>query len=358
MKQLAFVLLALCCAALPAAAASPVTDYDAQLVALAKSYQTESFLESPSSATDAGIHTYDAQLADFSAQAQADQFAKLLDFRTRLVALQPPAGASAHDRVDYLLMRSRTRRRLVETAVLRGLQRNPTVYEGECTNGIFSLIKKREYASDEIRTRDAIARMRACPRVLAEGKANLTDTVREFAQIGVGRHSRRRLALHDDARRTGARRRPATRADLRAAQKTALDALHAYRRVARRANMASFHEGGFSVGQEQYEWYLHGACCCCRSIRTTSPKSAASSWRAIARSRCGKPIATRTNRRRRRRRPLRRRPRSSHRTTSARLAKLIAFINSHEIVTSRRTSGRSTSSKFRKRSRRRIRAAS
>ncbi len=257
MKRLISVLLALCCAALPAAAAAPVSDYDAQLVALAKSYQAEAFAESPSSATDAGIHTLDAQLAQYSAQAQADQFAKLLDFRGRLVALQPPAGASVHDRVDYLLLRSRMEGDWWQTAVLRGLQRNPTVYEGECANGIFSLIKK-PFASADVRTRDAIARMLACPRVLTEGKANLTDTVREFAETAVedvdDGDSLYTSSLDEIARAAT----PATRADLHAAQMTALNALHAYAAWLR-ANMASFHEGGFSVGKEQYEWYLHRA---------------------------------------------------------------------------------------------------
>jgi hypothetical protein len=124
-KPLAFALLALCCAALPATAASPLSDYDAQLVALGKSYQAESFAEDPSGATDAGIHALDGQLARYSAQAQAEQFAKLLDFRTRLVALQPAAGASAHDRVDYLLLRSRMEGDWWQTTVLRDCSATP-----------------------------------------------------------------------------------------------------------------------------------------------------------------------------------------------------------------------------------------
>jgi uncharacterized protein (DUF885 family) len=254
MKRFWIPLLALCFVALPAPAAAPASDYDAQLIELARRYQTESFAQSPSSATDAGIHGYDMELAEFSSQTEAAQFAKLVAFRAELTALQPPAGASAHDRVDYLLVRSSLEGDWWSRTVLRGLQRNPTIYEGECSNGIFSLIKK-PFASADARLRDAIARMQACPRVLAEGKTNLTDTVREFAQIAVedvdGGDSLYTTSLNELARDAT----PSTRAKLAAAQKTALDALHAYAAWLR-ANMATFHEGGFSVGKQQYEWYL------------------------------------------------------------------------------------------------------
>jgi uncharacterized protein (DUF885 family) len=253
-KRTAVALFALIFIGLPASAAAPVSDYDSQLIALARRYQAESFAQSPSSATDAGIHTYDTELAAYSAQAQAQQFAKLLAFRKDLVALQPPQGASAHDRVDYLLVRSSLEGDWWQRTVLRGLQRNPTVYEGECANGIFSLIKK-PFASANVRLHDAIARMRACPRVLAEGKANLTDTVREFAQIAVedidGGDSLYTASL--DSLAAGESR--ADRTAFRNARKNALDALHDYAAWLR-ANMSSFHEGGFSVGKDQYEWYL------------------------------------------------------------------------------------------------------
>jgi uncharacterized protein (DUF885 family) len=254
MRRAALALLTCCALAVPASAAAPASDYDAQLIALTRRYEAETFAQGPTGATDAGIHTYDTELAQFSPQAQGAQFAKLVGFRNELAALQPPADASPHDRVDYLLLRSYLEGDWWSRTVLRGLQRNPTVYEGECANGIFSLIKK-PFASASVRLQDAIARLRACPRVLAEGKANLTDTVREFAQTAVedveGGDSLYTSSLDELARGAS----PAQRAQLQSARKGALDALHGYAAWLR-ANMTSFHEGGFSVGKEQYEWYL------------------------------------------------------------------------------------------------------
>jgi uncharacterized protein (DUF885 family) len=234
--------------------APTVSDYDAKLQALDRRYTDWSLASSPSAATDAGIHVYDSKLADFSPQAQTAQLNQLRAFRNELAALLPTANASRHDVVDYLLVRSDLEGDWWNRTVLQPLERNPSVYEGECSNGIFSLVKK-PFASDEVRVRAAIARLRACPRVLEEGKANLSDTVREFAQAayedvanGDALYTTSLDALTHDVS-------PQTRTDLRAAQKTALQALHSYGAWLQQS-MSGFHTGGFAVGKEQYDWYL------------------------------------------------------------------------------------------------------
>jgi uncharacterized protein (DUF885 family) len=230
------------------------SSYDAKLIDLERRYTFWSFEQNPTSATDAGIHTYDTRLADFSPQTQAAQMTQLRAYRNELAALQPAPDASAHDRVDYLLVRANLEGDWWDRTVLRGLARNPSIYEEECTDGIFAIIK-RPYASDEVRIHAAIARLRACPRVLQQGEANLTDTVREFAQIasddirdGQGIFT---TSLNEVARDTS----PATRAELRSAQSVALTGLNAYRAWLD-SHMAGFHAGGFAVGEQQYNWYL------------------------------------------------------------------------------------------------------
>ena len=237
-----------------AAGVTATSSYDAKLIDLERRYTFWSFEQDPAAATDAGIHTYDTRLADFSAQTQQAQMVRLRAYRNELASLQPPPGASAHDRVDYLLIRANLEGDWWSRTVLRGLARNPAIYEEECTDGIFSIVK-RPYASDEVRIRAAIARLRACPRVLEQGEANLTDTVREFAQIasddirdGQGIFT---TSLNEVARDTPA----GTRADLRSAQTVALAGLNGYRAWLD-SHMASFHAGGFAVGEQQYNWYL------------------------------------------------------------------------------------------------------
>ena len=248
-------LLAMAAAALLLGAAAPApSDYDAKLQALDRRYTEWSLKNSPTNATDSGIHTYDTKLSDFSAEEQAAEMKQLHAFRDELAQLQPPAGASRHDFVDYLLVRSDIEGDWWSRTVLRGLARNPSIYEGECSNGIFSLVKK-PFASDEVRVRDAIARLQACPHVLEQGKANLTDTVREFA-VAASQDIVQGDALYTTSLDAVAHDvSPQTRTDLKAAQKVALTALHAYGKWLD-TNASSFHAGGFSVGKEQYNFFL------------------------------------------------------------------------------------------------------
>jgi len=253
MRRFAFVLtLAMIASAAPATPAP--LGYEQKLVDLQKRYTAWSFQESPASATDAGIHTYDHLLSDYSAATQSAEMVRLRRFRNELAGLLPTAGTDAHARVDYLLIRSDIEGDWWGRAVLRGLQRNPSIYEGECSNGIFSIVK-RQYAPDETRIRSAIARLRACPRVLSQGKANLTQTVREFAQIA-SEDIRDGDALYTTTLDEVARDvSPATRAELKSAQSQALSALHAYRAWLD-AHMSSFKAGGFAVGRSQYDYFL------------------------------------------------------------------------------------------------------
>ncbi len=247
------ILAAAFCVLIGAASPAP-SGYEGRLVDLEHRYIAWSFAENPTSATDAGIHDYDTRLADYSPATQATEMTRLRRYRSELVGLQPPPSASAHERVDYLLIRADLEGDWWQRAVLHGLQRNPSIYEGECSNGIFSIIKRR-YASDDLRIRDAIARLNACPRVLEQGRANLTQPVREFAQIASedirDGDSLYTTSLDEVAKDAS----PAARSGLAQAQSTALDALHGYRGWLD-AHMSRFSTGGFAVGRNQYDWYL------------------------------------------------------------------------------------------------------
>lgn len=250
------MILVLCAAALVTAPVSPAAtaNYQARIIDLDRRYAMWSFAEDPTSATDAGIHQYDALLADYSAATQAAEMRRLREFRNELAALQPPQGASRHEIVDYLLTRADIEGDWWSRTVLHPLERNPSVFEGECSNGIFSIVK-RPYADDETRLRAAISRLRACARVLRQGKADLTHPIAEFAQIASedirDGDSLYTTTLDEVARNAS----PATRQQLTQAQHVALTALHGYRAWLD-ANMSHFRRGGYAVGRRQYDWYL------------------------------------------------------------------------------------------------------
>ncbi len=256
-RRAAFMVTAMVVGCMAFGRAGAAGDYQAKLIDLDRRYTMWSLEENPTYATDSGVHAYDAQLAEFSPAAQAASMARLRQFRDELAALQPSSDASPHERVDYLLVRADLEGDWWNRTVLRSLERNPSVYEGECANGIFSIVK-RQYASDDVRVRDAIGRLRACPRVLKQGEANLTDTVREFAQIASedvrDGDSLYTTTLDGLARNVSPERRTA----LHAAASAALDSLHVYRAWLD-AHMSQFHAGGFAVGKEQYQWFLRRA---------------------------------------------------------------------------------------------------
>ncbi len=180
-KRLLFSLLFIGMLASPAGAQSQPY-YGSVLENLAHRLVTYEYSVDPAGSTDAGLHTADSRLADFSPAARLNYLQRLHDFRDELARLVPPAGASAHDQVNYLLLRANIEGAWWTETVLKPNERNPSVYEGECSNGIFSLIKK-PFAPVNVRVRDAIGRLHDCRRVLDEGKANLTDAVREFGKV-------------------------------------------------------------------------------------------------------------------------------------------------------------------------------
>jgi len=68
--------------------------------------------------------------------------------------------------------------------VMQNEASNPQMYVGECGNAIFSLFKK-DYASHTTRARAALARLRAMPALLAQGRRNLVRPVRLYAQLAI-----------------------------------------------------------------------------------------------------------------------------------------------------------------------------
>ena len=208
----------------------------------------------PVGSTDAGLHTADERLPDFSPAAHLEYQQKLRDYRQELLKVQPQAGTPVHDQVNYLLVRANLEGAWWFDTYVKSYERDPSMYETTCSNGIFSLIKK-PFASDEVRVRDAIARLRACPTVLAQGEANLVDPVREFGVVASQDIASGDALFTTSLDAIAGDVSPQTKADLRAAQTQALTALHAYKGWVD-AHLAQWHTGGFAVGKDQYNFLL------------------------------------------------------------------------------------------------------
>jgi uncharacterized protein (DUF885 family) len=160
-------------AAEPPAVSPPLSP--AGLRQMARDHYRWYFEEYPVAATDAGRHDGDGRLADYSAPARERRRARV---DSMLAALDAAAAArwSVDDRVDLELLRSDLARLGFDERVLRRARRDPGLYVEECTNGIFSLLKK-EYAPRAERARAAASRMRSMPALLDEARTNLDEVV-------------------------------------------------------------------------------------------------------------------------------------------------------------------------------------
>jgi uncharacterized protein (DUF885 family) len=245
------VLTGLLLASSPAAAADNALA--ARLQDLARRYYALSWQSNPVATTDMGLHTADQRLGDFSAGAQTEYGSKLRAFRDELAGIVP-AESDVAARIDYLLLRADIEGDWWVRTQLRPLARNPALYEQECTNGIFSLLKKN-FAQNDVRAADAAARLRQCRRVLAEGKANLSDAVREFGKVASQDIAAGTPLFRDSLEALTPGISVARKRELHAARDDALAALRDYKAWVDE-QLSGWHSGGFAVGKEQYDWYL------------------------------------------------------------------------------------------------------
>jgi uncharacterized protein (DUF885 family) len=137
----------------------------------------------PVNASDQGLHTRDEQLTDFSASAIAKRRAHMHALAERVQSIDTK-GWSKDDTIDAILFRSQLEANDFAERVLRPEETDPQLYVTEASNGIFSLLKK-EYAPADVRARAAIRRLQQVPRLAAQGKRNLTEPVRLYAELAI-----------------------------------------------------------------------------------------------------------------------------------------------------------------------------
>ena len=177
----AALVLGLAFGARPAAAQIAATP--GALAGLAHEYYAWRNEQYPVNSSDQGLHTRDDRLTDYSAASIAARRAHLRALLARVRAMRTD-GWARDDRIDWLLFRAQLERVEFWDRVLRFEQTNPQVYVGECGNAIFSLLKK-DYDTPLARMRAATSRLRAMPAMLEQGKRNLTQPVRLYAQLAI-----------------------------------------------------------------------------------------------------------------------------------------------------------------------------
>lgn len=231
------------------------TSTPAELRRMAEDYYRWRNEQFPTASSNEGLHTWDDRLADYSEAAINLRRTRVKDLLARVQAMKTESWAR-DDRIDWLLFRAQLERTAFFDRVMNFPETDPQTYVDECSNSIFSLLKK-EYDTPRNRALSATARMRLMPALLEQGKRNLKKPVRLYAQLAID-SARSIDSLFKDSLVTITRDlQPTELAEHVKARDAALAALRAY---------ADWLEGRLSgmvafapMGEENYNYLLKHA---------------------------------------------------------------------------------------------------
>jgi uncharacterized protein (DUF885 family) len=162
-------------------AQTPKTPNDLRL--LAAEYYNWRNQNFPVFSSDAGLHTWDDRLTDYSLSAILERRLNAKELLAKVQAMST-ADWSKEDRIDWLIFRAQLENVVFFNRVIDFEQSDPQVYVNECSNGIFSLLKK-EYDTPRNRALSATARLKQMPALVEQGKQNLIKPVRLYAQLAI-----------------------------------------------------------------------------------------------------------------------------------------------------------------------------
>jgi uncharacterized protein (DUF885 family) len=180
----------------------------------------------PVFSSDAGLHTWDNRLTDYSLSAILARRLHVKEVLAKTRAM-PTANWSKDDRIDWLLFRSELDGIDFFNRVMDFEETDPQTYVNECSNGIFSLLKK-EYDTPHNRALAATDRLKQMPFLIEQGKGNLIKPVRLYAQLAID-SARSIDSLFNDSLMTLARDlSPAEKNDLVKSREAALTSIHGF----------------------------------------------------------------------------------------------------------------------------------
>lgn len=180
----------------------------------------------PVSSSDAGLHTWDNKLTDYSLSAILARRLYVRDLLTKVDAMQT-ASWSKDDRIDWLLFRSQLEGIAFFNRVMDAEVTDPQTYVNECSNAIFSLLKK-EYDTPRARALSATARLKAMPFLIEQGKSNLTKPVRLYAQLAIDSARSIDSLLNDSLMSLAKGLSPVEMAELVKARNDAIASIHGF----------------------------------------------------------------------------------------------------------------------------------
>src|SRR5207249_8399806 len=137
----------------------------------------------PVRSSEAALHTWDDRLTDYSPAKIAERAQHVHSLLEKVRAMKTDNWPK-NDRIDWILFRAQLENVEFGDRVLKFERTNPQAYVGECTDGIFSLLKK-EYDTTRKRALAATARLKQMPALLEQGLRNLQNPVKLYAKLAI-----------------------------------------------------------------------------------------------------------------------------------------------------------------------------
>ncbi|HEX8143531.1 MAG TPA: DUF885 domain-containing protein [Pyrinomonadaceae bacterium] len=206
----------------------------------------------PVGSSNEGLHTWDNRLTDYSEAAVQSRRQHVKELLAQVQAMQT-SGWARDDRIDWVLFRAQLERVVFFDRVMNFPETDPQTYVDECSNAIFSLLKK-EYDTPRNRALSATSRMKLMPALMEQGKRNLKRPVRLYAQLAIDSARSIDSLFKESLATLTTELTPAAKDELAKSRDAALASIHAY---------ADWLEGRLSgmvafapMGEENYNYLL------------------------------------------------------------------------------------------------------
>jgi uncharacterized protein (DUF885 family) len=206
----------------------------------------------PVRSSDVGLHTWDDRLTDYSPAKIAERAQHVHSLLEKVRAMKTDNWPK-NDRIDWILFRAQLENVEFGDRVLKFERTNPQVYVRECTDAVFSLLKK-EYDTPRKRALAATARLKQTPALLKQGLNNLQDPVKLYAQLAIQSARSIDPLLNKSLMALDVGLAPNEHDDLIKARDAALTAVHSYadeleKRLPKMVDFAP-------MGEANYNYYL------------------------------------------------------------------------------------------------------
>jgi hypothetical protein len=222
----------------------------AKFPSLVSEYLQDLHSRHPALAAGSGIHTWDAQLEDYSAPAIAAEISAIKTFQSRLQKI-PPLELPLSDTFDCKILANNMSARLLELEQIKSYERNPQIYNDPISTGLLQLAMFESSPAD-VRLRRVVAKERGIQKLLDSARANIHKPPAVFLKIAIESFKGTLSFIQSDLPKAFASVKDAKlQSEFKKSTKSASDALSSY--IKQLQQTKPDQSATFAIGKQNYE---------------------------------------------------------------------------------------------------------